>query len=266
MVLFEIGNGSAIHKYDAGDRSSITTKQVNKDFEDVLMVIKGILGGAPPPQDFDYPAYWNATKECLEHDTFRKPPFLPSDDRVTIHKKLKRRKGLIYDYVVQPLDHILIATQWKSEMDSIGALEEKMPLQNAELLPKAVETPKKNHNTAREAEKWLRMIEVLNREIMAIPPSLPIPAKVRIAILDTGYDPQTAFFITHGKRILGWKDWINSEPSAIDTHGHGTHLLGLIMRVAPEAEVFVARIAKTPEDLDNVDNVAQVYYILSDPS
>jgi subtilisin family serine protease len=49
-------------------------------------------------------------------------------------------------------------------------------------------------------------------------------------------------------RIIDSRSWIPNEDPHGDDEGHGTHSLGLILRIAPTAEVFVARVIKSNKD------------------
>jgi subtilisin family serine protease len=72
--------------------------------------------------------------------------------------------------------------------------------------------------------------------------------RVRIAILDTGLDLSRSALYTFGDRVKGYKDWIEDEREGkpwVDLDGHGTHSAALLMKVAPEAEVYVARVFKS---------------------
>lgn len=81
-------------------------------------------------------------------------------------------------------------------------------------------------------------------------------------MLDTGYDPVTVFFRTpdRKRRIQGWKDTIVDESTNCqDEDGHGTYVLSLLMKVAPAADFYIARVARNTNDLENsTENVAQV--------
>jgi hypothetical protein len=60
-----------------------------------------------------------------------------------------------------------------------------------------------------------------------------------------------------------WKDWVDNEPSPVDQHGHGTALVTLLMRMVRNAEIFVARVARNAEGLQNAeDNIAKVLQCL----
>lgn len=79
--------------------------------------------------------------------------------------------------------------------------------------------------------------------------------RVRIAILDTGlnkhHDEVAALLAKKGddRRIQGWKSWLpdlndmsKTLPGDEDEVGHGTHCAMTAHRVAPDADIFVARI------------------------
>ncbi|GAT25255.1 hypothetical protein RIB2604_01902090 [Aspergillus luchuensis] len=87
-----------------------------------------------------------------------------------------------------------------------------------------------------------------------------VSRRVRIAILDTGYDDNAPFFFSPDvmERLKGWKDWADGSSQPEDCHGHGTHLVSLVLRCAPDADIYVARIAKSPHQLLNSsDQVAE---------
>jgi hypothetical protein len=70
--------------------------------------------------------------------------------------------------------------------------------------------------------------------------------RVRIAILDTGMDlPNHVLWSPGSRRIRSSKSWVRSkigEDEVEDLDGHGTHAVGLLLKVAPEADIYVARV------------------------
>jgi hypothetical protein len=72
---------------------------------------------------------------------------------------------------------------------------------------------------------------------------------VRIAILDSGFDPGNSLLMTDDgrldPRIKGVQNFVHqTEPFDIqDEIGHGTHALGLLLKVATCAEIYIARVA-----------------------
>jgi subtilisin family serine protease len=86
---------------------------------------------------------------------------------------------------------------------------------------------------------------------------------VRIAILDSGFDPRNPQ-INDGQRldprIKGVQNFVRGTgPLDIqDEIGHGTHALGLLLKVATCAEIYIARVANQ-ETLghDSYDAIAE---------
>ncbi|KAF2222660.1 peptidase S8/S53 domain-containing protein [Elsinoe ampelina] len=85
--------------------------------------------------------------------------------------------------------------------------------------------------------------------------SNPGHTKVKIAILDTGYDPFSPEFVLRDRRKRfsknHWKDFAGDSPTPIDENGHGTRVQWLMMQVAPFVDIYVARIARHCKDLEN---------------
>jgi hypothetical protein len=92
---------------------------------------------------------------------------------------------------------------------------------------------------------------------------------VRIAILDTGVDAthpdvRDAF---DRKQILGFFPDSSGSESVLDPHndedGHGTHGTSVLIRVAPAATIYVARVTDQEGKL-NYDRIVEVlvYFIL----
>jgi len=88
---------------------------------------------------------------------------------------------------------------------------------------------------------------------------------VRIAILDSGLDPESPFLMEDQQlanpRIKEARSFVHGTgPLDVrDEIGHGTHALGLLLKVAPSAEIYIARIARQ-ETLDHsaYDDIAKV--------
>jgi hypothetical protein len=60
-------------------------------------------------------------------------------------------------------------------------------------------------------------------------------------------------------RIKGWKDWVDYSADCEDCDGHGTYTVALAMKMAPAADIFIARVAKDREKLEGAsDAVAKV--------
>lgn len=115
-----------------------------------------------------------------------------------------------------------------------------------------------------DAEAWLDKIKeaaVTEAVLSAFQTKELAKERTRIAVLDTGYDQGAVFFNRQrNRRLRGWKDYVErDQPRAKDEHGHGTHVLSVLMKVAPGADIFVARVARDTLDLANAaGNIAEV--------
>jgi hypothetical protein len=87
---------------------------------------------------------------------------------------------------------------------------------------------------------------------------------VRIAILDTGIDK------SHGSIVGGFLlqrlrkercySWVGGDSTDVhDSHGHGTNATDLLLRVAPQAQIYVAKVFSGNEfNVEEASNVAKV--------
>ena len=216
-------------------------------------------------RDFDYPDYMSAIQHCLELNTFNQVPLAEGSDTREWNQGLKQRRNMLYDQVVFPLEHLLQATKWMDDFTKLPPLD--MPSKS--LTMESSVTPglcqesymgklkKRRTRSEKAASEWLLNLKRLNGEL----PAPDVWRRVRIAILDTGCDNNAPFFFSPDieGRLKGWKDCVDGSDQPEDSHGHGTHLVSLVMKCAPEADVYVVRIAKSPDQLLNSsENVAKV--------
>jgi len=82
---------------------------------------------------------------------------------------------------------------------------------------------------------------------------IPGKRRVRIAILDTGFDRKDLAILANVERIKGMRSWVDGGKADEDIIGHGTHTIALLLKMAPEADIFVARVAKY-NHLENADS------------
>lgn len=58
-------------------------------------------------------------------------------------------------------------------------------------------------------------------------------------------------------RCYSWVDEDNNNVH--DNHGHGTNVTALVLHVAPEADIYIAKVFSGGEfEVDEADNVAKV--------
>jgi subtilisin family serine protease len=113
---------------------------------------------------------------------------------------------------------------------------------------------------------WLQKVTEINN-YLAQQSSTPT-TRIKIAVLDTGCDREAVFLHSPARRtrIECWKDWVDDSADFEDCDGHGTHAVALAMKMAPAADIFVARVAKDREKLEDAsDAVAKVSGMLVDP-
>ena len=88
--------------------------------------------------------------------------------------------------------------------------------------------------------------------------------QVRIAILDSGFDPSNPLLINDDgqldSRIKGIQNFVPGAGhfDIQDEIGHGTHALGLLLRFATCAEIYIAKIASQDTlSRDSYDTIAE---------
>ena len=92
--------------------------------------------------------------------------------------------------------------------------------------------------------------------------ALPSTRNIRIAILDTGIVKGDSFFRTVRRSRRARDDPIVEAKSFVgepeeDRFGHGTNVAALILKMAPEADLYIAKIAHEQE-VDGADQIAEV--------
>ncbi|KAK1252176.1 hypothetical protein MKX08_003363 [Trichoderma sp. CBMAI-0020] len=94
-------------------------------------------------------------------------------------------------------------------------------------------------------------------------------APVRIAVLDTGLDRSHHDFEAQERRIQGAKLFsydCQQEDDVFDCCGHGTHVAGLLLDFAPDAELYIAKIsdlepAKPATIAEAIDHAVNVWKV-----
>lgn len=87
---------------------------------------------------------------------------------------------------------------------------------------------------------------------------------IKIAVLDTGYDNEAIFFQNRSRKHRlkpdNWLDCLAVSKTPVDTDGHGSYVVSLAMKMAPAAEIYVARVAENTTDLEGAsENIAKVF-------
>ncbi|KAK3987551.1 hypothetical protein QBC44DRAFT_245552 [Cladorrhinum sp. PSN332] len=174
---------------------------------------------------------------------------------------IEERRAKIYQKIVVPLRRLLERLRWVDESGRVRKQDQPEPepdqrtTQGTATLLNTTEaatvTPK--------SELWLRKIQdsEVSRTLCTAFKEKKTLDRIRVAVLDTGYDGTSIFFKSPDRkhRIRGWKDYVNCNSNLrSDTDGHGTHVLSLVMKVAPAADIYVARVAGDTADLAGSTN------------
>ena len=227
-------------------------------------------------KDFDFSDYRQTILSCLnyrpddEKNTSGEPA---AASAMTVETDVFARKAMVYRAVVQPLEKLLNNLNYADNLHIIDPIDMSRkpdravrlhePLPAAALTAQTAQDGSSSSNT-HASSQWLGAMNEINASFHQLKKKNK-QAKgrhrpVRVALLDTGYDPETIFF-THSsrqRRIKSWKDFAEQNEAPVDSSGHGTHTLALLMKVAPAADIHVARIAKDRTGLQNAaENIAQ---------
>lgn len=267
IMLVEIGIGFPLHEDEK--QAQPLAARVNSELFKAFSYTKDEKRW----KDFDYPDYMSAVRHCLEPDTFNQAPYIEESSTREWKEALKQRRNILYDKVVFPLEDLLQGTKWMDDFTKIAPLDMHSKItatQEPTVVPenseerKVLKPKKKRTKSEKCASEWLLRLKSFNRELAQVAPTVGLKdpsRRVRIAVLDTGYDDNAPFFFfpdVQG-RLKGWKDWVDGSDQPKDLHGHGTHLVSLVLKCAPEADIYVARIAESPNQLlDSSENVAKV--------
>jgi hypothetical protein len=87
-----------------------------------------------------------------------------------------------------------------------------------------------------------------------------------VAILDSGIDMENTDIDAQSDRIKNIRSWVDGKAGVEakrggDLSGHGTHIAGIILDLAPNVDIYIARVTKTRE----LDNTEQILKVMLDP-
>jgi hypothetical protein len=113
---------------------------------------------------------------------------------------------------------------------------------------------------SRYADEWMGFLgNYVHKHIEKPDKYLRDARAVRIAVLDTGIDKEHPFIraALNEKRIRTAESFVSGVESTKDTLGHGTYIASLLLTVAPDAQLYVAKIA-TSEDIPPDHRISEV--------
>ena len=249
IILLEIGRGQTLAIEDHGS--------VEANLNETWTLSKRLADRSNAWGDFDYPDYRKAILGCLDPK--------PSSDE-SVETDVFARKAAIYGAVVQPLHRLLNVLGFTENLHILSPIDASNGPGQVLDMPTAPSLP----TTEREigsSTQWLGGLDRINEFIKGCSKALPSDRRrgiknVRVAILDTGFDNEASFFDApvRRRRIKGWKDWAENSGVPVDENGHGTHTVSLLMKVAPTADIYVARVVKDRGSLKHAtDAIAEVW-------
>ncbi|KAK3360391.1 peptidase S8/S53 domain-containing protein, partial [Lasiosphaeria hispida] len=168
-------------------------------------------------------------------------------------ENLEQRRSILYNEIVDPLRQLIEGTGWDAELDDFEqtALSPKKPQPRPVTRATVVDIPVQ---AALKSDPWLEEIALLGRTLRQERRKSSVNGSLlKMAILDTGYDENAPVFNTPGRsgRIKAWKDLVFNSPRPVDTDGHGTNLLTLLLQLECPASVYVARVAESSRILQS---------------
>jgi subtilisin family serine protease len=93
-------------------------------------------------------------------------------------------------------------------------------------------------------------------------------SRVKVAVLDTGVDWNDSYIRGAKDRIMEWKNWADdregqdSQQQVHDDAGHGTHVTALLLKTAPEAKVYISRVADQNGSMIVAERIAEVSLLI----
>jgi hypothetical protein len=110
------------------------------------------------------------------------------------------------------------------------------------------------------------MFKIVKSNILPLPTdpaddSDVLKRNVRIAILDTRLcvDDGDELVKSGQERIIQKKNFFSAdERDCIDTYGHGTHVIRLLLRFAPCAKIIVAKVSNSKHEIAESCRIVEV--------
>ncbi|KAK8068573.1 hypothetical protein PG996_007685 [Apiospora saccharicola] len=195
----------------------------------------------------------------LPSDSFKPPQALDEDgERHALYLLINRLEVLLSKWKpdnVKPLsmtDNLLSASAQPPVAAPSPLLIPSLPVPrgNATTTPRPGRTMAQITNST-STKDWFKRMASVNYILDANPGD--VFDKVKIAVLDTGVDPNDVVSVY----INGYKDFVSGNDNRkCDNTGHGTTSVNLIYDMCASAEVYVLRIFETDVANDNTQELA----------
>jgi hypothetical protein len=106
------------------------------------------------------------------------------------------------------------------------------------------------------SDGWFRR---LRRVVFPMLPTNPrTEDRVKIAILDSGIDLSEDYIFLNPDRIK-FRSFLRGDEGIEDLIGHGTHTAAVLLKVAPNADIFIARVTASG-NLEDTACIERVRY------
>lgn len=88
-----------------------------------------------------------------------------------------------------------------------------------------------------------------------------INSRIKVAILDSGIDLGNTDIDAQLDQIKDIRSWVDDKSGLKvhdgDSSGHGTHIAGIILDLAPNVDIYIAKVTKFRE-LENISQILEV--------
>jgi hypothetical protein len=212
-----------------------------------------------------------AVKFCLNGKNFipsirqsattQKPSVLPTR---TDSGDIRIRKRMFKKNVILPLAW-MVKIGFRAQAGEITYVNKRWNISPQQGLSGSYRQPEPDalFHSAIVPQRWLEDLKAISKQVELKRRQCNATTPIRIAILDTGFNPKWPIFETKSdllRSIVDGKDFVEPGVSTMkDSFGHGTYMARLIMECAPGAEIIVARVARNTNELEkSVGNVKEV--------
>ncbi|KAL6822099.1 hypothetical protein J3E69DRAFT_382661 [Trichoderma sp. SZMC 28015] len=246
IILLEISRGQSLQVEETGS----TGADLNRNWE----LAQRLVRRSKLWEGFAYPQYHQVVASLLDERLFDNCS-IDELDAAADADRIITRKAIVYNVVVAPLGDLIKSMGFSDNIYGLG------PMDSTSRDPVVKIPPPAPLHQGNKSAQWLDNLVQISQNIHQLSRQRTHDQKIspiKIAVLDTGYDCESAFFHPRirQRHLKGWKDLVASSKDPLDENGHGTHTVSLIMKVAPLADIYVARVAKDPASLgDSVQHV-----------
>ncbi|CZR60317.1 uncharacterized protein PAC_10213 [Phialocephala subalpina] len=124
-------------------------------------------------------------------------------------------------------------------------------------------------NSSKRTDKWFADLHDRVHPLIQKTETRPVDSQ---AILDTGLELPEEAECAYGDRLRDQKSWLSHDEDCKehlnrgdrDLDGHGTHAASLLLQVAPEADVYIARVFKDRKESKGIVMAEMIHQRIAD--